>query len=468
MYSGYAYSYLHAHRLKSIIMHFIDKVCPQTPMILPQHRNSHEQLPFEEAHSEDLLRREAFDWADDVEEALACANKAITIPPSMPSPPTDRPCSPVPWIERNIHSDNASCSSNVDNFSTEALYEPPDPEPTRLPGFMTRFGFRDPLSTIEEEEEPLDGLLNSEVQATDSDTTSPTEDGWSGSHDATSHTSSVDESLPNEQESTSQCPSDAEEAAAVAPAQQNLDSIFADRQLWIEIDEDIHHFNWMGMRSYTHSSTTPSESLAIILSKPKSLQGSDMWRKQSVLNRAMHYVDPVIVRLDGPDDGLLELRGSTLTKESHGRVLKFYSPHGEWMNDQRDATDACVDYGSIKIYGASSFAIGNGFVESSRIPSTYGWMESKAEMSGGLESLPRKLTWKPKPSLLRHCQSVASFIGPAPRRRHITTCGTGAPPEVYTSFPTPVFGRHSATKILWEKSRRKLATALSSLKGSKE
>jgi hypothetical protein len=34
--------------------------------------------------------------------------------------------------------------------------------------------------------------------------------------------------------------------------QQAINNIFADRQAWIEADEEIHHFNWMGLRVYTH------------------------------------------------------------------------------------------------------------------------------------------------------------------------------------------------------------------------
>ncbi|KAJ5120506.1 uncharacterized protein N7515_009894 [Penicillium bovifimosum] len=425
-------------------MTFNGKVRSQTPMT-ERHEHSHEQVPFEEAHTKDLLRPEAFDWAEDVEEALAAANQATAIPRNMPSPP-DRPCGPIPWAERDSHFD--------------------DLEPAQPPGFMTRFGFHELLSTIEEEGEPINGRSSSEVQAMDSGTTSATEDDWSGSSDVTSPTSSIEEPLLPNGESTSQCPSDTEEAAAAALAQTNLTSIFADRQLWIDFDRDIHHFNWMGLRSYTHYSTTPSESLAIILSKPKDLQGSDKLRRQAVLNQAMHHIDPVIVRLHGPDDNLIDLRGSALARESQGRVHKFYSPHGRWLNDQRDTTDACIDTGSIDIYGATRFAVGNGFVESSCIPSVHEWMESKPEVSGGLESLPRKSTWKAKPSPLKRHQSTGSSVGSARRRRPITTCVRDAPPEVYTSFPTPVFARTRRTGIkrLWEKSRHKLAAALSSVK----
>ncbi|KAJ5139196.1 uncharacterized protein N7515_004044 [Penicillium bovifimosum] len=348
---------------------------------------------------------------------------------------------------------------------SEALpYASHDLELARPPGFMTRFGFHELLSTIEEEGEYIDGRLNSEVQATDSDTTSATEDDWSGSSDVTSPTSSIEEPRLRNGESTSQCPSDTEEAAAAALAQTNLTSIFADRQLGMDFDRDIHHFNWVGLRSYTNLSATPSESLAIILSKPKDLQGSDKWRRQAVLNRAMHHIDPVIVRLHGADDSLLDLRGSALARESQGRVHKFYSPHGTWMNDERDMTDACIDTGSVEIYGATSFAVGNGFVESSCILAMHEWMESKAGVSGGLGSLPRKSTWKAKPSPLRRHHSPGSSAGPARRRRPITTCVRGAPPGVYTSFLTHVFGRRTGIKRLWEKSQHKLAAALSSVR----
>ncbi|KAJ5558653.1 hypothetical protein N7535_008869 [Penicillium sp. DV-2018c] len=435
-------------------MSFTNKVCVRPPMTLPQPEDSHEQLPFERAYSEDLLRREAFDWAEDVEEALASAAQAISIPSNMPSSPPARPFSPVPWMKRDTRSEIVSYSDGFDNSIPEAFpYDSHDLEPTPPPDFMRQFGFHTALPTIEEDEEHIDSSMSSEVQDTDSQTTSPT--------------SSTDGTIPSNGEFTSQCASDAEEAAAAAQAEANLHYIFAERDLWMEIKKDIHHFNWMGMRTYTHCSTAPSESLAIMLSKPKSLQGSDKLRKQSVLNRAIQYIDPVIVRLDGPDDHVLDLRGSALARESQRRVLKFYTPHGTWMDDQRDLANTCFDIGSLKTYGVPRFAIGNGVVESSPIPPMHGLVEPDGEGSGEFESLPRKQTWKAKPSPLRQHQSAASFDGPPRRQRHITTCVHGAPSEVYTSFPTPVFGRQKGVKAIWKKAHNKLATAVSSLKGKR-
>ncbi|KAJ5177993.1 uncharacterized protein N7500_000692 [Penicillium coprophilum] len=264
-------------------------------------------------------------------------------------------------------------------------------------------------------------------------------------------------------------------------AEHALNNIFADRQAWIDVDEGIHHFNWMGLRVYTHSATSPSDSLAIILAQPKNPQGSEMWRIHSVLNRASHYIDPVLVLLDGTDESLFELRGTKLVRESTGRVFKFYSPHGKWTKDESDRNDETItDFGSTQTYEEPDLAVGNGFVESSVIRSLSQWQECRDEAfetSEELRRLPRKLTWEKMPSPLRQCETIPTpassepschqIINQAKRPpRKITTCVLGAPSEEYFSFPTPTFGRRGLTRKSLDKARRGLQSMFSSLKST--
>ncbi|OQE10171.1 hypothetical protein PENVUL_c004G01449 [Penicillium vulpinum] len=118
------------------------------------------------------------------------------------------------------------------------------------------------------------------------------------------------------------------------------------------------------------NATCPSDSLAIILAKPKPPKRDSDFRIQLLLGRAAQFIDPILVTLNGAEDGLLDLRGSQLVRESTGRVFKFYSPHGKWLEDPNDTSeDTTTDVGNLRVYDTAELAIGNGFVESSAIPS---------------------------------------------------------------------------------------------------
>ncbi|CAG8060847.1 unnamed protein product [Penicillium nalgiovense] len=409
------------------------KVCYADPLNIVSKRNTnlHLSSSTQDASFDELLRRCDFDWAEDVEGADISGNLPITTAAN----PLDY-CLPKETFYDEIHH-----------------------TPRHLAAYRK---YKPSLATIHEEvwDEPWGW-----VHGTPDITSNPSQRILSESHDDTTQRSTYEGSPANS------------ESELNLVAQQSINNIFADRQAWIEADEDIHHFNWMGLRVYTHSSTSPSESLAIIFAKPKSLQGSAMWRVHSVLNRAIRYIDPVLVLLDDTDESLFELRGSELVRASTGCVFKFYSPHGSWLEDPNDSSEeTTTDFGNARAYEATDLAIGNGFVESSAIPSASHWVESrhKACDTTGIQR-PRRMTWERKPSPLRHCETISPEIMPqAPRPiaikalkkppRKITTCVVGAPPEEYFSFPTPVFGRRRPIKQAFAKARQRLASVFTSLK----
>ncbi|KAJ5782880.1 hypothetical protein N7457_004654 [Penicillium paradoxum] len=329
-------------------------------------------------------------------------------------------------------------------------------------------------------------------------------------HESNSELSGLDEPVTNEESAQSPCPSNSNVDPRTA-AQEAVDNIFADREMWLEADEGVHHFNWMGLRVYNYSATSPADSLALILATPKFPWGTASLRTQSVLSRASTYIDPVIVVLDDADEDLLELRGSELVRASTGKVFKYYSPHGRWLDDSRDSSEeTTTDFGNIEHYEAADLAIGNGFVQSSLIRPYWEWMKCRNKICDTLDRVsgpPRKSTWVAKPSPLHQCETIpppetsepeptepeapepetpepetpepetpepetpepetpepeqANTVKVAKRPRpKVTTCVAGAPPEEYFSFPNPLVGRRSALNAFIDKARRKVTSLFS-------
>lgn len=423
------------------------KVCHVVPLniVSRRDRNLHQSSSTQNTSFDEILRRCNFDWAEDVEDAEISGNLPM------------------------------AATSNLLDYSLPKanLHNGIHPTPRHLPYPK----YKPSLPTVYEEvwNEPWGW-----VHGTPDITSSPSERIFEESHDDSSTTepSTYEWSLTNGELAQELLTANSE-AELHLVAQQSIDNIFADRQAWMDADAGIHHFNWMGLRVYTHSATSPSDSLTIIFAKPKNPQGGSMWRVHSVLNRAAQYIDPVLVFLDDTDESLFELRGSELVRASTGRVFKFYSPHGRWMEDSSDTSDeTMIDFGNTRTYEATGLAVGNGFVESSAIRSLSNWTECRDEAShtsGGLSELPRRMTWVRNPSPLRQCESISDpehSDGPSPPAtrqvkrppRKITTCVAGAPYEEYFSFPTPVFGRRSAIKEAFGKVQRGLKSMLRSLK----
>ncbi|KAJ6007902.1 hypothetical protein N7540_011878 [Penicillium herquei] len=85
-----------------------------------------------------------------------------------------------------------------------------------------------------------------------------------------------------------------------------IDVEFSWRKFSTERDDEIHHYNVHGEPVYAQSTTSPEESLVIILSTPKNGFGL----------REIY---------------VLRLRGAALMEAAKGRVYKHYSPHGTWV-----------------------------------------------------------------------------------------------------------------------------------------
>ncbi|KAJ5875855.1 uncharacterized protein N7529_001439 [Penicillium soppii] len=235
--------------------------------------------------------------------------------------------------------------------------------------------------------------------------------------------------------------------------QESLNVNFDYRDGCIETDSRIHHFDWVGRPIYEHSATCPSDSLAIIMTKPKNIHTPGMVRQKALLNCAFQYIDPVIVVLDDTVPDLLELRGAKLAQASAGRVHKFYSAHGRWLEDSRDSSEEnTLDFGHIEVYESDHVAIGNGFVESSPIQSTSQWVSKIPDAPERARAMPRMRTFKPQPSPLSQSETapvseVHHQVKPniSKQARHplpkITTCVKEEIPYVYYSFPEHEFGK---------------------------
>lgn len=172
----------------------------------------------------------------------------------------------------------------------------------------------------------------------------------------------------------------------------------------------VHHFNWMGYPVYQHSSTPPEESLAFILADPKFSRPSDEYRIQAIMGCAASFVDPVIVRLDDMGEEVFRFRGSKLAQAANGRVLKYYTPHGQWMKDPREENgDTTLDEGNFNDYVVPGLAVGSGFVDTSPIRSRAQWKQRQEECLARSRMLSSKKLqgWRPRPSPLRASMSVA-------------------------------------------------------------
>lgn len=145
-------------------------------------------------------------------------------------------------------------------------------------------------------------------------------------------------------------------------------------------DGEIHHFNWLGCPVYGYSSTPPVISLLFLLADPKVSVRSDEWRISSIMQRAMVFVDPVVVYLGDCRWKDLCLRGYDLVKWATGRTYKFYSRHGYWQDDERDMEENnAIDDGNLVTYSAEHLAVSNGFIQQFTIRSRAQWYRSRDE-----------------------------------------------------------------------------------------
>jgi hypothetical protein len=282
---------------------------------------------------------------------------------------------------------------------------------------------------------------------------------------------------------------------------EEVEAMFRYRALSTQNEGDVHHFNWMCEPIGRRSTTSPEVSLVCIQAGPKVPTGRDVFRVQSIMNRALPFIDPVAVRLKGQHQDILSMRGSSLLRASEGRVFKLYSLHGAWLNDEDVMKDQImIDTGNNQQYTSPGLAIGNGFLVNSPIKSVSDWSKSvEAAVAGRVFKLPRKQSWKPTSSRLRSIEAVTPVSLPelpppqlegeckptfsslrtletaslgsaleatparlgakAKPRRHcrLRTARPGAISHEYFSFPTPEFDEpqmgwrlRDAIRSLWE------------------
>ncbi|KAL1863286.1 hypothetical protein Plec18170_000119 [Paecilomyces lecythidis] len=122
----------------------------------------------------------------------------------------------------------------------------------------------------------------------------------------------------------------------------------------------IHHFNWFGEPVFEYSDTPPAVSLWYIMSGPKVSPLYDEMRVQSILFRALKFIDPVVYY--GRDWRDLRRRGHDFIRAVTGSVFKCYTLHGTWRDDEKHFDEGTrMDEGILESYGADEYVIANGF-----------------------------------------------------------------------------------------------------------
>lgn len=238
--------------------------------------------------------------------------------------------------------------------------------------------------------------------------------------------------------------------------EQTVQSAFAKRDWDVRGDNDIHHYNWLGEPVYQSSSTSPSDSLAVIQGQPKVHKAQDSLRIQTIMQRALEFIDPVVMILEEEDQHILQLRGTDLARASCGKVYKYYTPHGQWTMDDQDAAEIIADYGSLSIYKRANLAVGNNLVDHDLIQSPQEWLNSWYAALSAAEattSLPRKMSWKPRRTNLQQVQ-----VQPEPSN----ATKTQPPPPPPPPPPQQVLKQppQCNTTTLARKRRRKYTTAV--------
>ncbi|KAJ5969298.1 hypothetical protein N7501_005546 [Penicillium viridicatum] len=189
-------------------------------------------------------------------------------------------------------------------------------------------------------------------------------------------------------------------------------------------DPAIHHWNWFGWPVYGPTTTPPAVSLAFMQAEPKAPHGSDSLRVASIMNRAIHQIDPVILRVNSGNEALLQMHGSALVEACNDHTYNHYSLHGNWVNDDFAMRQMIVpDLAVIRAVGSTShgrFAIGNGIFENGPLISRNEWVEWQDQLVAATKEpsrSPRKMAWKPSLSNLK-IESMESQ--PLPLNRLVT------------------------------------------------
>jgi hypothetical protein len=359
--------------------------------------------------SANLLRSESFSWADDVEEDIA--STAILSPTLLLPDPFDWAVDVEDRILYHSHDvgiAHSCCASHWgDNFPRERIQTPPRSHPLTLTPC--------PNSSSLKRHKLIRGHEQGDVFDSNADALFPLTPRAMPSKGMPLTT--VTEAPELEESDSSYSPSASSLNLSTGATSQDWEFVEADeeveamfryRAMSTQNEGYVHHFNWMCEPVERRSATSPEVSLVCIQAGPKVPTGRDVFRVQSIMNRALPFIDPVAVSLEGLHQDILSMRGSNLLRASQGRVFKFYSLHGAWMNDEEVMKDQIlVDTGHNQQYATPGLAIGNGFLVSSPIKSVSDWSNSvEAAAAGRVFKLPRKQSWKPSSSRLRTIEAA--------------------------------------------------------------
>jgi hypothetical protein len=338
--------------------------------------------------SNNILRREYFDWAEDVENEINnefdSYNRSIPIDEFLnnaPESPQDRFYLQNKYSIKECDEDEA--------ISQGDMVIPGSP--------LSRFYLKrsDSIEVLEED----DSCLQTDAENSTAMTSLATDAG----------SFIVDGSQPNDLQ---------EDSRDQLDIVNDIREVFGWRHRRVLYNPETHHFNWFNEPVYTRSGTPPSVSLAIIHAEPKTPEVKENYRVMSTLHRALGFIDPVVVDLAGADDNLLDLRGSQLQQAATGRTHRYYSRHGRWMDDQDEDPDTDVDIGSIDHLYSSNLAVGNGFTRSV-IRTASEWLTARQQIrtSRSKSCLPKMRRCLPSP--LKQMW-LASEVNPEIKRKAVS------------------------------------------------
>ncbi|KAL5357247.1 hypothetical protein BJX96DRAFT_172356 [Aspergillus floccosus] len=158
-------------------------------------------------------------------------------------------------------------------------------------------------------------------------------------------------------------------------------------------EDQVHHFNWMGCPVPHYSETSPAVSLMFMRTAPRvPTAHRDELRYSSILKRATVYIDHVIVSLEnGSEDP--SWHGYDLVRWATGRVYKFYTGHGSWVQDAREVAEGTVtDNGDFELYTREDIAPENGFLREYGMYCRQQWLHERVQRLEALHSqtFPRR------------------------------------------------------------------------------
>lgn len=201
--------------------------------------------------------------------------------------------------------------------------------------------------------------------------------------------------------------------------------------------------------------------------KPKVPRGRDRLRVVSIINRAIHQIDPVILRVNGGNEAVLQMHGSALVEACKDDTYNHYSLHGNWMNDEFEMRQIIVPdivgRPAVRSTSDGNFAIGNGIFENGPLISRNEWVDWQDELVAATKEpgrSPRKMTWKPSPSNLK-IESMASeqlpldqlltysFVPLEILSNMIQRAGVAPKKMIYTPTSSPIGIVETVTRKAW-------------------